>query len=67
MPIAALDRLDPRDRELLRLTAWEELSPRQAATVLGLSAVAARSRLHRDGVYRPRASRAASEQPADNR
>lgn len=45
--IAALGRLDPRDRELLRLTAWEELSPRQAATVLGLSAVAARSRLHR--------------------
>lgn len=45
--IAALGRLDPRDRELLRLTAWEELSPRQAATVLGLSPVAARSRLHR--------------------
>jgi RNA polymerase sigma-70 factor (ECF subfamily) len=45
--LAALGRLDPRDRELLRLTAWEELSPRQAATVLGLSAVAARSRLHR--------------------
>ena len=45
--IAALGRLDPRDRELLRLTVWEELSPRQAATVLGLSAVAARSRLHR--------------------
>ena len=45
--IAALGRLDPRDRELLRLTAWEELSPRQAAAVLGLSPVAARSRLHR--------------------
>jgi RNA polymerase sigma-70 factor (ECF subfamily) len=45
--VAALGRLDPRDRELLRLTAWEELSPGQAAAVLGLSAVAARSRLHR--------------------
>ena len=45
--VAALGRLDPRDRELLRLTAWEELSPSQAAVVLGLSAVAARSRLHR--------------------
>lgn len=45
--VAALDRLDPGDRELLRLTAWEELSPSQLATVLGVSAVAARSRLHR--------------------
>lgn len=45
--IEALGRLDPRDRELLRLTAWEGLGPGQAATVLGLSAVAARSRLHR--------------------
>jgi len=45
--LTALARLDPADREILRLTAWEELTPSQAAVVLGLSPVAARSRLHR--------------------
>lgn len=45
--LAALARLDPADREILRLTAWEELTPAQAGRVLGLSPVAARSRLHR--------------------
>lgn len=45
--LAALERLGPEDREVLRLSAWEELSPSEAATVLGISAVAARSRLHR--------------------
>lgn len=45
--LAALARLDPADQEILRLTAWEELTPTQAGRVLGLSAVAARSRLHR--------------------
>ena len=35
------------DRELLLLVAWEELSPGQAAKVLGISSLAARSRLHR--------------------
>lgn len=44
---AALARLGPEDREILRLGAWEELTPRQLATVLGISHVAARSRLHR--------------------
>jgi RNA polymerase sigma factor (sigma-70 family) len=43
----ALARLHPDDREILRLTAWEELSPSQASRVLGISAVATRSRLHR--------------------
>lgn len=43
----ALGRLDPGDQELLRLTAWEGLSPGEAAQVLGISSVAARSRLHR--------------------
>jgi RNA polymerase sigma factor (sigma-70 family) len=42
-----LERLDPDDRELLTLIAWEELTPGQAARVLGISAVAARSRLLR--------------------
>lgn len=45
--LATLARLDPADQEILRLTAWEELTPTQAGRVLGLSAVAARSRLHR--------------------
>lgn len=45
--LAALERLGLEDREVLRLSAWEELSPSELATVLGISAVAARSRLHR--------------------
>lgn len=44
---AALERLGPEDQEVLRLTAWEELAPGEIATVLGISQVAARSRLHR--------------------
>lgn len=44
---AALARLEPTDRELIRLAGWEELSPKQIAGVLGISSVAARSRLHR--------------------
>lgn len=45
--IAALERLDASDREILELTSWEEMTPGQAARVLGISAVSARSRLHR--------------------
>ena len=45
--LAALARLEPADRELIRLAAWEELGPKEIASVLGISAVAARSRLHR--------------------
>lgn len=44
---AALARLDADDRELLTLVAWEELTPTQAAQVLGIRPGAARSRLHR--------------------
>jgi RNA polymerase sigma-70 factor (ECF subfamily) len=43
----ALDRLGVEDREILRLAGWEELTPREIATVLGISQVAARSRLYR--------------------
>jgi RNA polymerase sigma-70 factor (ECF subfamily) len=43
----ALDQLSPDDRELVTLIAWEDLSPAQAAAVLGLSAGTARVRLHR--------------------
>jgi RNA polymerase sigma factor (sigma-70 family) len=43
----ALDRLSAADRELLQLTSWEGLGAAQVATVLGVSPVAARSRLTR--------------------
>lgn len=43
----ALGTLTPAELELLLLVAWEELSPSEAAAVLGISPVAARSRLHR--------------------
>jgi RNA polymerase sigma factor (sigma-70 family) len=39
--------LGPEDQEILRLCGWEELTPAQIATVLDISQVAARSRLHR--------------------
>ncbi len=45
--LEALDALGEADRELLMLIGWEELTPRQAARVLGVSPLAARSRLHR--------------------
>jgi RNA polymerase sigma-70 factor (ECF subfamily) len=35
------------DQEILRLSGWEELTPRELAKALGISQVAARSRLHR--------------------
>lgn len=44
---AAFRSLRERDREILRLVAWDDLTPEQAATVLGCSGVAARVRLHR--------------------
>lgn len=43
----AAARLDPADQEILRLTLWEELSPSQAATVLGVTPEAARQRASR--------------------
>lgn len=43
----AMNRLKPSDQEILRLTAWEGLSPKQLASVLGCSANAAAVRLHR--------------------
>lgn len=43
----ALARLGPDDAELLRLTAWERLTPAEIATVLGVTANAVSIRLHR--------------------
>ena len=42
-----MGELGDDDRELLLLVSWEELSPAEAAKVLGISSLAARSRLHR--------------------
>ena len=44
---AALERLSATDRELVILVAWDELTPAQAADVLGLTPGASRTRLHR--------------------
>jgi RNA polymerase sigma factor (sigma-70 family) len=43
----ALAALSEDDQEVLRLIAWDGLTPAQAAVVLGCSAIAVRSRLHR--------------------
>jgi RNA polymerase sigma-70 factor (ECF subfamily) len=45
--VAALSRLGERDRELLTLLAWDDLSPQEAAEALGISHAAVRVRLHR--------------------
>lgn len=42
-----LDSLAPADAEILRLWAWEQLEPHEIATVLGVTAGAARTRLSR--------------------
>jgi RNA polymerase sigma-70 factor (ECF subfamily) len=44
---AAMDTLSPSDREILLLTAWEDLDAPQIAAVLGCSVGAAYTRLHR--------------------
>jgi RNA polymerase sigma factor (sigma-70 family) len=45
--LRAMASLGEEERELLLLVTWDELSPSEAAKVLGLSPLAARSRLHR--------------------
>jgi RNA polymerase sigma factor (sigma-70 family) len=45
--VAALAELGDRDRELLLLTHWDGLAPRDAGVVLGLNPVLLRARLHR--------------------
>lgn len=44
---AALGQLSSDDRELLTLIAWEDVTPAQAATILGVSGAAVRKRLER--------------------
>lgn len=43
----ALARLSEKDRELVRLWAWEQLQPHEIATVLGVTPNAVSIRLHR--------------------
>lgn len=43
----ALEQLSDRERELVRLWAWEELTPTEIAVVLDITANAASIRLHR--------------------
>lgn len=45
--IDALDRLSPVDQEVLRLTAWEELTAREVAIAIGISTDAAEKRRQR--------------------
>lgn len=45
--LSTLARLSERDREALTLIAWDDLTPAQAAAVLGMPANRFRVRLHR--------------------
>lgn len=44
---AALDTLQPDDREIIRLAYWEDLTPTEVAQVMGMPASTVRVRLHR--------------------
>ncbi len=61
---SVLAQLAPTDAEILRLTAWEQLTPSEIAVVLDLSDSAARTRLMR---ARQRAKRLLDEPPAPSR
>lgn len=45
--VEALSQLGERDREVIVLVAWEDLTPKEAAIVIGISAASFRVRLHR--------------------
>jgi len=61
---SAFAALSERDREVLRLVAWEGLSLKDAAVALGCSAVACRVRFHRAKArLADRLERAASFRP----
>jgi RNA polymerase sigma factor (sigma-70 family) len=59
--LAALGRLGELDREVLTLTVWEGLQPRDVAAVLGVGAAAVRTRLNR---ARARLRRLLGDDPA---
>jgi RNA polymerase sigma-70 factor, ECF subfamily len=45
--LRSLDRLNPTERDAITLLAWDDLTPAEAATVLGCSRAAVYLRLHR--------------------
>jgi RNA polymerase sigma-70 factor (ECF subfamily) len=61
---AALAQLGEADRELVTLSVWEELEPREIATVLGVSAEVVRTRLRRARI-RLRDLLAGHDEPSD--
>jgi RNA polymerase sigma-70 factor (ECF subfamily) len=61
--LEALAGLGEADRELLMLIGWEELTPTEAAQALGISPLAARTRLHR---ARRRLRAQLAKQPSTN-
>jgi RNA polymerase sigma factor (sigma-70 family) len=62
--LKALAGLGESDRELLTLIGWEGLTPTQAARALGITPLAARTRLHR---ARRRLRALLNERPSGNR
>ncbi|WP_242883446.1 RNA polymerase sigma factor [Actinomadura litoris] len=60
--LRAMAALPEGDREILILVAWQGLTPREAARVVGCSAAALRVRLHR---ARRRLVRAVEDRPAE--
>jgi RNA polymerase sigma-70 factor (ECF subfamily) len=62
--LRAMARLGEDDREVLMLVAWQGLTPRDAARVVGCSAPALRVRLHR---ARKRLAQAIDERPSTRR
>lgn len=61
----ALAGLEEADRELLMLVGWEDLTPAQAAQILGITPLAARSRLYR--ARRRLRARLAEQEASDSR
>lgn len=69
---AALASLDDTDREVLELTVWDQLTPREIGVLLDLPARVVRSRLHRARAHMrarqcPPASRTAARTNEDPR
>ena len=43
----SIERLNPTDREIIELSAWEQFTPTEIANVIGMNSGAIRVRLHR--------------------
>jgi RNA polymerase sigma-70 factor, ECF subfamily len=64
---AAFNALPPSDREVLGLVAWEELTPREAAAVLGVTPALFSVRLHRARRRLGKRLKAAGHMPTEMR